>query len=79
MPITAIFLQVLIIKNSECERLLGVKFDSKHTFDQHIFDLCEKAGRKVNALVRNTRYMNLQKTAPINEFFFSRHSLTTAL
>ena len=51
MPITAIFLQVLIIKNSECERLLGVKFDSKHTFDQHIFDLCEKAGRKVNALV----------------------------
>ena len=70
MPITAIFLQVLIIKNSECERLLGVKFDSKHTFDQLIFDLCEKAGRKVNALVRNTRYMNLPKQRLLMNSFF---------
>ena len=28
------------IKNSDCEKLLGVKFDSKLRFDQHVTDLC---------------------------------------
>ena len=70
MPITVIFLQALIIKNSECEKLLGVKFDSKHTLDQHILDLCQKANRKVNALVRNTHYMNLPKQRLLMNSFF---------
>ena len=34
------------IKNSDCDKLLGVKFDSKLTFDQHITDLCRGASRK---------------------------------
>ena len=33
------------IKNSDCEELLGVKFDSKLRFDQHITDLCRRASR----------------------------------
>ena len=28
------------IKSSDCEKLLGVKYDSKLSFDQHITDLC---------------------------------------
>ena len=28
------------IKNSDCEKRLGVKFDSKVRFDQHITNLC---------------------------------------
>ena len=28
------------IKNSDCEKLLGIKFDSKLRFDQHITGLC---------------------------------------
>ena len=35
------------IKNSDCEKLLGVKFDSKLRFDQHITDLCRTASRKI--------------------------------
>ena len=29
------------IKNSDCEKLLGVKFDFKFRFDQHITDLSD--------------------------------------
>ena len=46
-------------KNFECENILGVKFDSKLTFDQHISDLSTRISRKVNTLARITRYMNL--------------------
>ena len=31
------------IKNNECEKLLGVKFDNKLTFEKHITDICRKA------------------------------------
>ena len=35
------------VKNSECEKLLGVKFDNKLTFEKHITDICRKASRKI--------------------------------
>ena len=41
------------IKNCECEKLLGVKFDNKLTFQKHITDICRKASRKTFALARN--------------------------
>ena len=40
------------IKNSDCEKLLGVKFDSKLRFDQHITDLCRRASRKLHAQLK---------------------------
>ena len=42
----------LNIVNSECERLLGVKFDYKLTFNSHVSDLCKSASRKIHALAR---------------------------
>ena len=42
------------ICNSPCEKLLGVRFDSKLTFDIHINGICKKAGLKLNALARIT-------------------------
>ena len=47
--------------NSPCEKLLGVRFDSKLTFDAHINDICKKAGLKLKALARITPYMDLNK------------------
>ena len=35
------------IKNSECENLLGFKFDNKLTFEKHITDIHRKANRKI--------------------------------
>ena len=49
------------IKNSECEKLLGLKFDNKVTFEKHITDICKKASRKIYALARIAPYMDLSK------------------
>ena len=59
--------------NSPCEKLLSVRFDSKLTFDAHINDICKKADLKLNALVRITPFMNLnKKTLLSNAFFMSQ-------
>ena len=61
------------ICNSPCEKLLGVRFDSKLTFDAHINDICKKAGLKLNALARITPYMDLNKKRLfLNAFFMSQ-------
>ena len=48
-----------IIESSTCEKLLGIKIDSKRHFHDHIQDLYNKANRKLLALARATLYMNL--------------------
>ena len=42
------------INNSSCEKLLGVKFDNKISFDEHITNLC--------LIKNNTIYEFLKKT-----------------
>ena len=49
------------INNCDTEKLLGVKFDKKWTFDDHISDICKKASRKISALDRVTPYMRIAK------------------
>ena len=49
------------ISNTKYEKLLGVKFDHKLTFDGHISELCKYAGRKIHALATVTPYMNISK------------------
>ena len=49
------------IKNSEYEKLLGIKVDGKLNFNEHLNDIISKASRKVNALSRVMPYMNLSK------------------
>ena len=48
-------------KNGEYEKLLGVKFENKLTFEKHITDICRKASRKTYALARIALYMDLPK------------------
>ena len=63
------------ISNSRNEKLLGVKFDSKLTFDDHISELCKKTSRKIHALSRVTPYMNISKRCILmNAFFKSQFS-----
>ena len=49
------------ITNSKSEKLLGVTFDHKLSFDDHVFELCKKASRNINALSRVASYMNISK------------------
>ena len=60
-----------IIGSSTCEKLLGIKIDSKLRFDDHIQDLCNKANRKLRALARATPYMNPQKRKVLMNAFFN--------
>ena len=60
-----------VIESSTCEKLLGIKIDSKLRFDDHIQDLCNKANRKLRALARATPYMNLQKRKVLMNAFFN--------
>ena len=57
-------------KNSESEKILGVKFDSNLTFDKHISDLFKRASRKVSALARMALHMNSPKRRLLMDSFF---------
>ena len=49
------------ITNSKSEKLLGVKFDHKLSFNDHISEICKKATRKIHALPRAAPYVNISK------------------
>ena len=55
------------IENSTCEKLLGVHFGNRLTFDYHISGLFKKASKKINALAR---VMNLSKRKILMNAFF---------
>ena len=58
------------IENSNCEKVLGVKFDSTLRFDQHITDLCIRARRNIHVLARVRPFMSLSKQRLLMNFFF---------
>ena len=52
------------IKNTNCEKLLGIKVDSRLNLDlEHLDGIIKKASRKINALSRITPFMNITKGA----------------
>ena len=50
------------IKNSEYEKLLGMKVDTKLKLNEHLNDIISKASGKVNALSRLVPYLGLIRT-----------------
>ena len=59
------------IENSNCERLLGVKIDSKLNFKEHLDGIIKKASRKISALSRIAPYMNIAKRRLLMNSFFA--------
>ena len=59
------------ITNSKGEMLLGIKFDHKLSFDDHIYGLCKKASRKIHALSRVASYMNILKRCILMDALFN--------
>ena len=58
------------VRKSECEKLLGVKFDTKLTFENHITDICSKASRKIYALAMVAPYLDQSKDKQSYEHVF---------
>ena len=59
------------IKNSEYDKLLGIKFNTKLNFNEHLNDKISKASRKVKALSRVMPYMSLSKKKKLVSSFFN--------
>ena len=57
----SIQIQNSCIKASSSEELLGIKTDSNLTFHDHIISLCWKANKKLSALSRLLKYMDIIK------------------
>ena len=51
-----------------------MNIDCKLSFDDHIGNICKKAGAKLNALTRVAQYRNTEKKRLITDAFF-RHNL----
>ena len=75
-PSGAVSLRVseYVIKKSECEKLLGVKFDNKLTFEKHITDICRKASKAIYALAIIAPYMEFSKQRMVMNAFLIRSS-----
>ena len=63
------------IENTKKEKLLGIQFDKKLSFDYHLSEICKKASRKLYTLGRVTPYMNLSKRKILMNVFFNSHFL----
>ena len=42
------------IKNSKCEKHLGITTDNELNFNTHVDEICKEVGQKSNALLRAT-------------------------
>ena len=61
------------IKNSQTEKMLGIKIDNKLTFDPHVSDLCSKVSQKLHALSRVSQFMPLERRKELmNAFILSQ-------
>ena len=59
----------LCIKNSSCEKMLGITFRYKLKFPNHIDEINKKASRKSNALAEITLYMGIRKRRTLMNVF----------
>ena len=59
------------IKNTNCEKLLGIKIDSRLNFNEHLDGIIKKASRKINALSTIKPFMNVSKGRILMNSFFN--------
>ena len=59
------------VKNSREEKLLGVKIDSKLSFENHVSSLCKKARQNLHALARVVHFMDLAKRKSLMKVFIT--------
>ena len=65
--------KIQCIKASCCKELLGIKIDSNLTFHDHIIALCSEANKKLSALSRVSKYMDINKRRILmKSYFFSQ-------
>ena len=61
------------VKESTEENLLGITSDQSLSFKQHVKTLCKKAGQKLHALARISRYMDTELLEQLMRAFVLSH------
>lgn len=56
-----------VILNSHTKKLLGVIFDNKLRFENHIHTICQRANRKFNTVARLNSLYGIRKKTHSNE------------
>ena len=59
------------VKNSREENFLGVKIDSKLSFQNHVSSPCKKSSQKLHALARVVNFMDLSKRKSLMKAFIT--------
>ena len=59
------------VKSSREEKLLGVKIDTKLSFENHVSSLCKKASQKLHALARVINFRDLAKRKSLMKAFIT--------
>ena len=60
----------LCIKNFTCKKMLGINFNYKLKFTNHIDKICKTASQKLNAIARIALYMGIcNRRISMNTFF----------
>ena len=54
---------------SNKQKLLGVYIDRTLSFDEHVLNLCKKAGRKLSVIAQLSSYMNLTQRRVLMKSF----------
>ena len=57
------------IKNTHCQKLLGITLDNKLKLNTHVTNLCRKASQKLHALSRVSHYMTHKQRKIIMQSF----------
>ena len=59
------------IRNEDSFKLLGIHFNNYLNFDYHVNQLCKKASKKLHALARIAKYMDINKRRMLMKAFVS--------
>ena len=59
------------VKNNREEKLLGVKIDTKLSFENHVSFLCKKASQKLHALARVINFVDVAKRKSLIKAFIT--------
>ena len=62
-------IEEFVMNNSNEEKLLRIKIDTKLSFENHVSSLCKKGCQKSHALARIVNYMDLSKSKCLMKAF----------
>ena len=62
-------LKILVLQIAPNKKLLGVKFYSNLSFENHVTSLCKKTSQGIHPLTRISHYMDLNKRRNVMKAF----------